>query len=291
MQTDWIDTFLDLLDTGSFHRSAERLGVGQSTISARIKALESEMGARLLTRSRAGTRPTTAGLQFAPEARAIRRLWQGALQQVRGSGTHAVTVRLGIQHDLAGGELGLWLADLRARLPECAIYLEPDYSTQMCADLETGALDFAVMFTPRAHPDLHVVTLGELRYRMVSTSADSLAQVAADSYIRGNYAPAFATSHSATLPRLADTSLASGQAAAVAGMLRSIGGSAYLPQTMARALAAEGVVRLVGDAPVLTQPVHGAMLLSMRTRRLQVALLDITRRRLATMGASGTARA
>ena len=34
MQTEVIDTFLDLIETRSFHRTAERLQVKQSTISA-----------------------------------------------------------------------------------------------------------------------------------------------------------------------------------------------------------------------------------------------------------------
>jgi DNA-binding transcriptional LysR family regulator len=55
MQTEVIDTFLDLIETRSFHRTAERLQVKQSTISARIAALEATLDSRLFTRSRAGT--------------------------------------------------------------------------------------------------------------------------------------------------------------------------------------------------------------------------------------------
>lgn len=287
---DWIDTFLDLLDTGSFHRSADRLGVGQSTVSARIKALERALGVRLLTRSRAGTRPTTEGLRFAPEARAMRRLWNGARQRTGGAGSHAMTLRLGIQHDLAAGELGVWLAEVRQRLPSCAVHVELDYSPQMCADVESGVLDFAVLFTPRPHPDLHFVPLGALRYRMVSTDATRLADLQPESYIYGNYAPAFAADHRAALEALENPPVSSGQAAAVAGLLRTLGGSAYLPQAMAEAMVAEGAAAFVADAPPLSQPVHAAMLASLRKRRLQAVLLQITRQRLATLGSDTAPR-
>ncbi|MGA1275699.1 MAG: flagellar basal-body MS-ring/collar protein FliF, partial [Gemmobacter sp.] len=43
MQIDLLDTFLDLLETRSFHRTAERLGVSQSTVSGRVRALEGEL--------------------------------------------------------------------------------------------------------------------------------------------------------------------------------------------------------------------------------------------------------
>ncbi|RVP38817.1 LysR family transcriptional regulator, partial [Sinorhizobium meliloti] len=45
MNLDLIDTFLDLLATGNFNRTAERLETTQSTISGRVKALEQAVGA------------------------------------------------------------------------------------------------------------------------------------------------------------------------------------------------------------------------------------------------------
>lgn len=273
-----LSTFLDLVETGSFHRTAERLGVTQSTVSGRLRALESAVGAALLTRGRAGARLTTEGLRFAPHARALVRGWEEARRAARGAGPVALTVRVGIQHDLAGARLGEWLAAFRRALPDTGFYIELDYSAQMCADLGAGRLDFAVLYTPHPHPDLHTETVGDLRYRMVSTHAARLAEVAADRYILGNYAPAFAEAHAAALPQLAEATLATGQAAGVAGLLAALGGSAYVPEDTAAALDAAGTARPVADAPVLTQPVHAAMPLRLRTARLQARLLAIVRR-------------
>ncbi len=83
--------------------------------------------------------------------------------------TAAMTVKLGIQNDLAASHIGEWVSAFRKALPETAFYIEPDYSTQMCADLITGAQDFALMFTPRAHPDLFFTTVGEVTYRLISS--------------------------------------------------------------------------------------------------------------------------
>ncbi|EKD61788.1 MAG: Transcriptional regulator, LysR family, partial [uncultured bacterium] len=73
MQIELLDTFLDLVETRSFHRTAERLNVTQSTVSARVQTLEAAVGARLFTRSRAGTDLTTEGLRFESHARLLRR--------------------------------------------------------------------------------------------------------------------------------------------------------------------------------------------------------------------------
>ena len=48
MQIELIETFLDLCETRNFNRTAERLGVTQSTVSGRMRALEAKVGSRLL---------------------------------------------------------------------------------------------------------------------------------------------------------------------------------------------------------------------------------------------------
>jgi DNA-binding transcriptional LysR family regulator len=102
MNIEQIETFLDLCDTRSFNKTADRLGVTQSTISGRVRALENALSCRLLERSRAGTDLTTEGLRFEPHARAMRLAWRDGLQDARGAGSAARTARIGIQHDLSG---------------------------------------------------------------------------------------------------------------------------------------------------------------------------------------------
>ena len=65
MQPEQIETFLDLCQTRSFNRTAERLGVTQSTVSGRVAALEEALEVRLFDRSRAGTALTPEGRRFA----------------------------------------------------------------------------------------------------------------------------------------------------------------------------------------------------------------------------------
>ena len=72
MQIDLLETFLDLAQTRSFNRTADRMALTQSTVSGRVIALESAVGARLFTRSRAGTDLTAEGVKFEPLARSLR---------------------------------------------------------------------------------------------------------------------------------------------------------------------------------------------------------------------------
>jgi DNA-binding transcriptional LysR family regulator len=84
-----IEGFLEVARQGSVSRAAERLFVTQPTLTARLHALEREMGDRLFVRTRHGMRLTEAGRAFRPYAeRAVRALRDGrrAIEEV-GSGT------------------------------------------------------------------------------------------------------------------------------------------------------------------------------------------------------------
>jgi DNA-binding transcriptional LysR family regulator len=279
MTPELLDTFLDLIETRSFHRSAERMGLTQSTVSARVQALEAALDARLFTRSRAGTQLTTEGLKFEPHARSLRHAMAEARRAVTPTGLAAVTLRIGIQNDLAAGHIGDWIAGFRRALPETAFYIEPDYSAQMCADLGTGSLDFAVLYSPRALPDLHFTSVGHVTYRLVSSDGATRAALRPERYIRANYSPAFETAHAALLPEFSAAPLAAGQNAAVAGLLTALGGSAYVLDDTATALAPQGF-RPVADVAPITQPVFAATHLRHRTSALHRRLLKIVERQL-----------
>lgn len=282
MQIEHLETFLDLIETRSFNRTADRLGLTQSTVSGRVAALEAAVGARLFNRSRAGTDLTTEGLKFESHARALRHAWAEARRAVLPAGNAAVALRIGIQNDLAAGLIGEWVAEFRVRLPDCAFYLEPDYSNQMCADLRLGLLDFAILFTPRTLPDLYFTTLGEVRYRLICSDGSLHTDLAPARYIRGNYSPAFAQTHDDLLPEMATAALATGQNAAVAGMLTTLGGAGFVLDHTAGQLVAGGDFHFVSDVPAITQPVYAAMHLRHRPSRLHRRLIRIVQRQLAS---------
>lgn len=282
MQIDLIETFLDLVETRSFNRTADRLGLTQSTVSGRVAALEAAVGMRLFLRSRAGTELTTEGLKFESHARTLRHAWAEAKRAVQNPTEGALSLRIGVQNDLATRHIGDLVQEFRARLPDCAIYVEPDFSNQMCNDLAQGVLDFAVLYTPRALPDLHFASLGEVRYRLISSDTANRKGLTAARYIHANYAPAFDAVHRQLLPDLAGAPLASGQNSAVASLLSTLGGSAFVLEDTARQMVAEGRFQMVSDVPAIAQPVFAAMHLRHRTARLHQHLQRIVTRAFAT---------
>jgi DNA-binding transcriptional LysR family regulator len=111
-----IEGFLEVARFGSVSRAAEALYVTQPTLTARLHALERELGERLFVRGRQGMRLTDTGRAFLPYAeRAVRALRDGrrAIDEV---GT------------AAAGQL------LLATAPAVSTYILPEVLEQFVAD-------------------------------------------------------------------------------------------------------------------------------------------------------------
>lgn len=264
MQIELIETFLDLMETRSFNRTAERLNITQSTVSHRVKALEALFDRKLFSRNKGGTAPTASGLRFLDHAKALQHQWHEATRAVESAGTYERSMRLGIQHDVSEIFAGAWLSAIRAELPATSIYMEADYSIQMNRDLAAGDLDLAILYTPHHLPDLHYERIGELHYLLVGTAAREIAEIDPSSYIQAVYSPAFDRAHRLALPHLSAAPLAAGQNTAISDLLLKLGGAAYVAAPTARRLIEKGAAHAVIDAAPIVQTVYAAT--SVRTR-------------------------
>lgn len=77
-----IETFLEVIATGSFHAAGRKLGLAQPTVSQHIRKLEEYMRVTLVERSAIGCRPTEAARIFLPFAESLIQLSGRALNAV-----------------------------------------------------------------------------------------------------------------------------------------------------------------------------------------------------------------
>ena len=259
MQIELLDTFLDLIETRNFNRTAERLGITQSTVSSRIRSLEALLDKQLFIRGKSGTEPTVAGLRFEGHARAVKLRWLDARREIQSVGKFDQLIRIGIQFELYERVLEGWLEWVRTTLPKLAIYVEIDYSNQMILDLTTGSLDLAVLYSPQYLPDMHYEQIAEENFVMVSTRGVAFDAVSPVDYIRANYSAFFNRAHRQMLPELENVPVSTGNGGAVAYLLRSRGGTAFVTETVATKLQQEGVAQMVADAPKISHPIYSAV--------------------------------
>ncbi|MEV7180829.1 LysR substrate-binding domain-containing protein [Kitasatospora sp. NPDC093679] len=180
MQLQQLRYFTAVAELGNFTRAAERLHVAQPSLSQQIKALERELGAELLHRSRGATTPTDAGEALLPLARRIladtdsaRLAVQETVQLRRGR------VRLGAPPSLCVSLLPDVLGAFRARFPGVDLQVSEGGSGDLVAALDAGELDLALIVSPSpggALPGLDVTPL--LHEDLVLVSAEPLPEQA-----------------------------------------------------------------------------------------------------------------
>ena len=81
-----METFVHVVETGSFSAAAKRLGIGQPAVSKSIAQLEARLAVRLVLRSTRGLTPTEAGLAFFEKAKSAIFEADEADEAARGAG-------------------------------------------------------------------------------------------------------------------------------------------------------------------------------------------------------------
>ena len=82
MEINQVQTFLAILNYGSFHRAAEALRISQPAVSGRMRALEESLGAKLFARGPGAPALSEAGKAFRPQAEELLRVAALARQAV-----------------------------------------------------------------------------------------------------------------------------------------------------------------------------------------------------------------
>lgn len=256
MNIEMLDTFLDLVHTRNFNRTADNLEITQSTVSARVRALEEQLGVRLFVRGRSGAELTPEGQTFESYARNIRLGWNLARHELAMPSGYYGKLRLAMQVSLWDKLLDDWVVRLQREQPGIAIHVESDYSRAMIDEIVFGNLDVAVIYTPEHRAGLNVDHVFDERFTMVSRECHSLDRVRAEDYLFVVSSPHFKARHGELLPHLQNAPISMGLSNMSVDYLRSHGGVGYLPERMSRRLTRSGDFFAVEDAPVIEQPVY-----------------------------------
>lgn len=118
MDSDWLEDFLALLDSGGFSRAAEKRAVSQPSFSRRIRSLEDWVGATLIDRSTHTIRLTPAGERFRLVAEETLRRLQLGREEVRAvANATSETLRFASTHVLSLTFFPAWLRTLESAQP------------------------------------------------------------------------------------------------------------------------------------------------------------------------------
>ncbi len=262
MDIDLARTFLEIVNTGSFMRAAERLNMSQTTISARIHSLEKRLGRPLFVRNKAGASLTPEGERFLRYAPTLVQLWERA--------RHKVAVPAGRRAVLAaGGELSLWypwllkwLLWMRRSAPDIALRAQVNVPDSLVSQVAEGVLDIAVMYAPQHRPGLKVDLLFEEKLVLVTTHAQpdesgapSAGNIPED-YVYVDWGGNFALNHNVSFPEATNPGLFVGLGPLALRYILEAGGSGYFRTRAVRPYIDSGQLHLVRGAPEFSYPAY-----------------------------------
>lgn len=153
---------VSVADLGGFRRAAEACGVAQPSMSAQVALAEQALGVQIFERGPRGVRVTAAGAPVIERARAVllasRDLAETARQHsdpLRG------TVRIGVIPTVCPYLLPEVAPALRTHLKHLHLIWSEDKTHTLIAQVESGALDGAILALDHRIDELAYVVIGE----------------------------------------------------------------------------------------------------------------------------------
>ncbi len=254
MDIEQARTFLAIAAHGSFLEAANRLHVTQSTVSARIQNLESDLGATLFIRNRSGASLTAAGRRFLQHAKTLVLTVEQARHDVGLPSKFKSTIRIGGRIALWEGFLPRWVGWMRRAAPDVSIRSDIGFEEDLMRRLVEGTLDIALMYTPTHASGLVVEPLFDEVLILVSSHRET--RWPDDDYVYVEWGPGFYAKHQESYPDLERPAQVVNIGWLGVQLILENGGSCFLPQRMAQPLINQGKLFRVHDAPEFIHPAY-----------------------------------
>lgn len=271
METEFARTFLVVVAEGSFVNAASRLHVTQSTVSARVHALEEYLGCTLFVRNKAGAALTPAGQQFQKHASSLVRTLEQARQDVGIPQGFRATLTVGGRFGLWEQLLLQWLPWMREKASDVRIRAEIGFESDLMQRLVEGNMDIGVMYTPQSRPGLIVELLLEEELILVSKAIDGEA-AGRESYVHVDWGPEFYEKHQMHFPDLHPAAVVVSIGWLGLQQILARGGNSYFPERLVREYLRTGELVRVNGAPPFTLPAYVVYSLERDPEVVDVAL-------------------
>ena len=254
MDTELARTFLTVVTTGSFTTTAERLHLTQSTVSARIQALEQQLGCQLFVRGKQGAALTAAGRQFHRHAATLVRTVESARHELGVPTGFKTSLTVGGRFGLWEGLLVTWMTRFRKMAPDIAVRAQIGFEPDLMHGLVDGEIDIALMYTPESRPGLVVKPLIEDRLILVGTRADIPPSPTTPGYVFVDWGPSFRAGHSMSFPEFAGAAQTASISWLGLQLILASGGSGYFPARLVREHLDNGALHRLPGAPEFSLP-------------------------------------
>lgn len=246
-------TFLAAAATGSFSGAAQRVNASPSSVTERIKQLESRLGTKLFIRDKRGCQLTPAGEKFMGPARQAVRAWEVARYEVSLPERFERSLSFGGQYFLWDRLLLGWLDDVRETAPDLALRVTAGAWARLNRDLAEGILDMIVVHDPIFRRDISAERLFE--DQLILVTAGDPARWRED-FVRVDWGRSLGLEIAARLGLRPESGLVLDLGQRSARWLITNGKSGYMPEYLVKPLLESGKLTTIENAPSFEFPAY-----------------------------------
>ncbi len=144
MDTQFLRTFVTVVDRGSMAAAARELNITPAAVAQQLRTLEREMGATLVARVGRTVSMTEEGSRILQRARDLLRD-VADLRSVANDTAVSGELRVGACPTALAGMLPDILARMVENFPQINVFIQPGYSADLYRAVESGELDAALV--------------------------------------------------------------------------------------------------------------------------------------------------
>ncbi|MFO7603351.1 MAG: LysR family transcriptional regulator [Gammaproteobacteria bacterium] len=257
MDIDALKTFVEVNRTRHFGVAARNLYVTQSTVSARIRMLESRVGVPLFTRERNNIQLTAAGLKLLRYAENILTTWSRACQEISVEDERLIPFVVGGTPSLWDAVLQEWMQHMYRAEPDLVMQAEVHGPEVLARRIQNGTMDIAFIFDAPQQLGFESVKVATLPVVMVtSIKGVALDEAVNAHYILVEWGTSFAIAHAKHFPDMASPRIRVMLGRIGLDYLLANGGTAYMAEPMVSSLLKRKKLFRVKDAPVINRDVY-----------------------------------
>lgn len=249
-----VQTFVVAVETGNLNKTALKLNVTQSTVTARIDALENLIGQKLLRRNKSGTELTPAGAKFLRHAEVMVQVWKQARYETSLPRGFEDVCAVGCDPALWTGIGEFWVGSLRGERGTIAISVAEGAGDVARHWQMNAMVDIVFSYTPPSGA-FAVDVLCEDVFMEVATVKRGLMRWDPH-YVFVDLGEDFRRKHAEAYP-VEETAIVTFTSSAHAlDHILACGGSAYLPYRVAKPHLDAARLYEVEGAPRFTRTVY-----------------------------------
>ncbi len=175
MEFRQLRTFRTLADTLNFTRTAEKLFLAQSSVSAQIKGLEENLGVKLFDRIGRSVLLTEAGSKLYDYARKMEEMTEEIRSEISDSLNTRGSITVRVPETIAAVYMPMIIEQFSHTNPKVKLTFINCSDRQLKEELNTGRIDLAFLMTDAIHfKDVNVKMLKTLNLILASGPSHSL---------------------------------------------------------------------------------------------------------------------